>query len=65
MEETGMGFPPFPFDVLLDMSIPNLRQFLAIAIGSFAAGFNCGVESLGMLNVYLTSLALLAFEGVR
>lgn len=45
--------------------LKTYMPFLAIVIGSFAAGFNCGVESLSMLNVYLTSLALLAFEGVR
>lgn len=38
---------------------------VALAIGLFAAGFNCASETIGMANVYLTSLALLAFEGVR
>ncbi len=45
--------------------LKTYMPFLALAIGSFASGFNCGVESLSSLNVYLTSLALLAFEAAR
>jgi hypothetical protein len=38
---------------------------VAFTLGFMAAALNCCPGPLGMVNVYLTSLALLAFEAAR
>jgi hypothetical protein len=38
---------------------------VAFTLGFMAAALNCCVVPLGTINVYLTSLALLAFEAAR